>query len=135
MDRSHPTRFALAMIAFAAVAGAAAVALGALAAHALAEPARELAATASHYAFVHVLAILAGALLHDRLAPAAAWPRRLVALALVLFASGIVLFSGGLMALAGGFGAGAAPVGGLAFIAGWLALATSALTALLRRAP
>lgn len=127
--QAPPSRLALAMIAFAALAGAGAVIMSALAAHALAEPGRGLAETASRFAFVHALAILFTSLWHDRL-DAGTWPRRLTVVALALFAAGTILFSGGLLALlAGLYVVGTAPWGGTALIAGWVALAASALFA------
>jgi uncharacterized membrane protein YgdD (TMEM256/DUF423 family) len=109
----------------AAVSGLIAVAAGAFGAHALADlPERYLNAfkTGAQYQMYHVLALLAVAL-----APAS----RAAAGAAICFLAGTVLFSGSLYALAltqmGVFGA-ITPVGGVLFIAGWAALAASALS-------
>ncbi len=107
------------------------MALGAAAAHLLAEPQAGLADTASRYALFHALAMIAAALLADRIS--APWPRRLAALALVAFGAGIVLFSGALAALAFGVVIRSAPLGGMALMAGWLALAGAAIGAALAR--
>lgn len=112
----------------AALLGALAVALGAFGAHALRDALdeRSLAVwqTGVDYQFRHVLALLAAGLL------ARARASRAVAFAAVAFVAGIALFSGSLYALALGaprwIGA-VTPLGGAAFIAGWLALAWSAL--------
>lgn len=108
----------------------AATALGAYASHALPgviEP-RALAslATAIEYQFYHALGLLAVAVLADRY-PHSRWLR----VSAALFIAGIVLFCGGIYATTlGGLAAfgRATPVGGIAFMAGWVALAVTALT-------
>jgi uncharacterized membrane protein YgdD (TMEM256/DUF423 family) len=131
------TRLAAGAVVFAALAGGSAVALGAWASHGVAEPAKSWLTTASTYQMIHALAILAAALLRERLT--GRWPRRLAAAGLAAIAGGIVLFCGSLVALSFGHSwgplgiRGAAPVGGLALMAGWLALALAGLLALLRR--
>lgn len=121
---------ALVALAFAALAGAAGVVLGAWAAHGLSEGVARLAETASRYALFHAVAMIGAAAMLDRIG--GTWPRRLIVLALTLFALGTVLFSGSLAAAALGIATGAAPIGGMALIAGWIALAGAALTALFR---
>jgi uncharacterized membrane protein YgdD (TMEM256/DUF423 family) len=112
-----------------AVLGVLGVALGAFGAHGLRSmvtPER-LATfeTGVRYHLVHALAILAAAGA-AHLAPASAAPR----LAGALFAAGVLLFSGSLYLLVGtditAWGA-VTPFGGLAFIAGWIALASTRL--------
>jgi uncharacterized membrane protein YgdD (TMEM256/DUF423 family) len=122
MTRLSP--LALAAIVFGALAGAAGVALGAWAAHGLAEGVARLAETASRYALFHAAAMIAAALVLDRVGHG--WPRRLTVLALVLFALGIMLFCGGLIGAAVGIATGTAPLGGMALIAAWVALAGAA---------
>ena len=130
------SRFAAAVIVFAALAGGSAVALGAWASHGAAEPAKGWLTTASTYQLVHALALLATVALRERLSGAA---RRLAGLALAAFAAGIVLFCGALVALSLGHNwgplswKGAAPAGGLALMAGWTVLALAGLMALRRR--
>lgn len=125
------TRLCAGAVVFAALAGGSAVALGAWASHAAAEPAKSWLTTASTYQMVHALAILAAALLRERLTGAA---RQLAAVALAGFAAGLVLFCGALVALSLGHSWGiAAPAGGFALMAGWLALALAGLLPLLRR--
>lgn len=123
----RPSPIALLAVLFAALAGAAGVVVAAWAAHGLGGTA-PLAQTASLYALVHAPAMIGAAMLLDRIA--GTWPRRLVALALILFAAGIVLFSGGLVFAAIGIATGTAPFGGVALIAAWAALAAAALIAL-----
>lgn len=112
-----------------AVLAAIGVALGAFGAHglrSLVTPDR-LATfeTGVRYHLVHALAILAAAGA-AHLAPASIAPR----LAGGLFAAGVLLFSGSLYLLVGtdvtAWGA-VTPFGGLAFIAGWIALASTRL--------
>lgn len=123
-------RFAAAVIVFAALAGGSAVALGAWASHGAVEPAKGWLTTASTYQLIHALALLATALLRERLNGAA---RRLAGLALAAFAAGIVLFCGALVALSLGHNWGhVAPAGGLALMAGWMALALAGLLSLRR---
>lgn len=125
------TRLDAGAVVFAALAGGSAVALGAWASHGVAEPAKSWLTTASTYQMIHALAMLAAALLRERLAGAA---RGLAGLALAAFAGGLVLFCGSLVALSLGHSWGiAAPTGGLALMAGWLALAVAGLLTLLRR--
>lgn len=114
--------------AFAAINGALAVAAGAFAAHGLkARLSPEMLAvfeTGARYHLIHALALAVTALAAERFAAKPA------ALAAALFATGIVLFSGSLylLALTGVHSFGfVTPLGGVAFIAGWLALAVSAL--------
>lgn len=112
-----------------AVLGAAGVAVGAFGAHALRSivtPERlAVFETGVRYHVVHALAVLvaAGA---AYAAPQAAGPRW----AGGLFTLGVLLFSGSLylLVLTGVTTWGAVtPLGGLAFIAGWIALATTRL--------
>lgn len=111
-----------------ALFAAAAVCLGAFGAHALAEvlSARqaEVWDTAVHYQLAHALAlVLCGLLARD----AGSRPLRIAGWC---FGLGVLLFSGSLYGLALGgprFLGPLTPLGGLAFIAGWLALAMSAL--------
>jgi uncharacterized membrane protein YgdD (TMEM256/DUF423 family) len=112
-------------IGLAAVLGLAAVAAGAFAAHGLEAQGDGRAAawveTASRHQMWHALAMLA----YLALGPASRWPLR-------LWAVGGVLFPISLYALALGAPptvAMLAPVGGMALIAGWAALAWSAVTA------
>jgi uncharacterized membrane protein YgdD (TMEM256/DUF423 family) len=81
--------------------------------------------TAVRYQLVHALGILAAAGA-AHVAPGARAPR----LAGGLFVVGVVLFSGSLYALVGtgvtAWGA-VTPLGGLAFLAGWIALASTRL--------
>jgi uncharacterized membrane protein YgdD (TMEM256/DUF423 family) len=117
-------RTARLLFAASAVGGAVAVAAGAFGAHALRDavsPERlEVWRTAASYGLVHAVAGAFAASRPD------AWARR----ASGLFLAGTVVFSGSLYALvlldAAWLGA-VTPLGGLAFIAGWLALAASAL--------
>lgn len=111
----------------AGVSGLLAVALGAFGAHALRDALsadmRAVFETASHYHFVHTLALLlAGA------APMAGVRRRPMALACGLWTFGIIVFSGSLYLLAvtgtGWLGA-ITPIGGVAFLLGWLAIAVA----------
>ena len=112
-----------------AVLAALGVALGAFGAHglrSLVTPDR-LATfeTGVRYHLVHALAILAAAGA-AHVAPGSAAPR----LAGALFAGGVLLFSGSLYALVGTGGTAwgaVTPFGGLAFIAGWIALASTRL--------
>jgi uncharacterized membrane protein YgdD (TMEM256/DUF423 family) len=112
-------------IAVAGVSGALAVALGAYGAHGLEGDAvlKGQFDTANRYHMWHTLALLAAALLADRLG-------RWAHAAAALFSLGMILFSGSLYAAtaAGYWGLTfAAPWGGTALIAGWLALAVGAL--------
>jgi uncharacterized membrane protein YgdD (TMEM256/DUF423 family) len=105
------------------------VALGAFGAHGLRSivtPERlAVFETGVRYQLVHALAILAAAGA-AHLAPGARAPR----LAGGLFVVGVLLFSGSLYALVGtgvtAWGA-VTPFGGLAFLAGWIALASTRL--------
>jgi uncharacterized membrane protein YgdD (TMEM256/DUF423 family) len=115
-------------LALGAVSAAISVAAGAFGAHALkARLSPELLAvfeTGARYELYHALGIIAAAWAAARFGGAApAW-------AGWLFALGTLLFSGSLYALAltGVRALGAVtPFGGVAFIAGWIALALSAL--------
>ena len=113
-----------------AVAALLAVVLGAFGAHALRDrlPPDLLAVfeTGVRYHFYHALGLLAAAYVASR------WPAGAAGIAGSLFLAGIVLFSGSLylLAVTGTRWLGAiTPLGGLAFIAGWAALAWTALTA------
>lgn len=108
----------------AGVSGLLAVALGAFGAHALRDllgaDMRAVFETASHYHFVHTLALLLAAI-----APVAGVPRGPLVLVCLAWSFGIVVFSGSLYLLAvtgiGWLGA-ITPIGGLAFLLGWAAL-------------
>lgn len=110
-------------VALAALVGLLAVAFGAFAAHGMKDPkAIEWLRTASQYAAVHALAVLAvGGLAQGGL--------RVVRGTSAAFLVGALLFSGSLVALAFGaplwFGA-ITPLGGLAFMIGWALLAFAA---------
>ncbi|MBV9570237.1 MAG: DUF423 domain-containing protein [Alphaproteobacteria bacterium] len=117
-----------AWLAAAAINGFLAVAAGAFAAHALQSRIEvrglQVFDTGARYQMFHALAIgLAAFAMHG----AAARPAKIAAW---LFLAGIVLFSGSLYALAlsdiRAFGF-VTPVGGMAFLAGWLALAWTAM--------
>ena len=114
-------------LAAAAVSGFLAVGLGALGAHAfsgtLGSRAHTLFETASHYHFVHTLALAVGAL-----APAAGASRGWSAVACTAWVIGILAFCGSLyvLALTGAHWlAAVTPVGGTAFLVGWAALAVA----------
>jgi uncharacterized membrane protein YgdD (TMEM256/DUF423 family) len=115
-------------LAAAAISAAISVAAGAFGAHALkARLSPELLAvfeTGARYEMYHAIGLALAAWAASRFAAApAAWAGG-------LFLAGTVLFSGSLYALAltGVRGLGAVtPFGGLAFIAGWIALALSAV--------
>jgi uncharacterized membrane protein YgdD (TMEM256/DUF423 family) len=110
------------LVALGAINAALAVAAGAFAAHGLEsrlEPsALKIFETAARYHMYHAIAMILAA----RLARRAGW----------IFQAGIVIFSGSLYALAltdiKVLGA-ITPLGGLAFLAGWVWLAWTALTA------
>lgn len=111
-------------IALAALVGLASVAFGAFAAHGMTdEKAIGWLKTASQYAGLHALAVLAVAAL-------ARSGFRVIVGTRSAFLVGVLLFSGSLIAMAFGgprwLGA-VTPVGGLAFMIGWLLLAVSAL--------
>lgn len=119
-------------VAVGALSAALAVAAGAFGAHALADavPPGRLATfeTAARYEMMHALALVLVGLLVERNAIGGAerglrWAGR-------LFIAGTVLFSGSLYLLVltetPWLGA-VTPLGGVAFIAGWLALAATAL--------
>ena len=111
----------------AALAGFTGVALGAFAAHGLkGQLSSEYLAvfqTGVQYQLIHALALLAVALLVERL------PGRLLKAAGVLFTCGILLFSGSLYVLTltglGKLGI-ITPLGGVCFLAGWLCLGLAA---------
>lgn len=110
----------VAAIFWAALAGLSGVVLGAYAAHWAPADLREGLSVAALYALIHGLALIAAALIHDRVsgARAALW---LLRISMLAFASGIVLFSGGIF-----LQIGTAPVGGSLLMAGWLVLALGA---------
>lgn len=104
-------------VAAAALVGLLAVAFGAFAAHGMSDPkAVEWLKTASQYAAVHALAVLAV----SGLARGGFRPVRGTSAA---FLVGVLVFSGSLVAMAFGaprwFGA-ITPIGGLAFMVGWV---------------
>jgi uncharacterized membrane protein YgdD (TMEM256/DUF423 family) len=112
------------LIALGAINGGIAVAAGAFGAHGLKERisqhSLEIFETAVRYQMFHALAMILCAILATSGARTAGW----------LFQAGIVVFSGSLylLALTETKWLGAiTPVGGLAFLAGWAALAWSAL--------
>jgi uncharacterized membrane protein YgdD (TMEM256/DUF423 family) len=115
-------------LALGAISAAVSVAAGAFGAHALkARLSPDLLAvfeTGARYEMYHALGLVAAGWAAARFGgPAPAWAGG-------LFLAGTVLFSGSLYALAltGVRGLGAVtPFGGVAFIAGWIALAISAL--------
>ena len=116
------------LLALGALSGGLAVAAGAFGAHGLRDRlSPELMAvfeTAARYQMYHALALLAVAAIAGRL------PGRGAELAGWLFVAGTVIFSGSLylLALGGPRWLGAVtPFGGLCFLAGWTALAWSAL--------
>jgi uncharacterized membrane protein YgdD (TMEM256/DUF423 family) len=106
----------------AGLAGASGVALAALAAHG-GYPDPDLLARAAEFLLLHAPALVAAAWLADRRGGA------LPQLAGAAFLAGLLLFSGTLALHGAGFIASglAAPAGGIALIAGWFALAASAL--------
>jgi uncharacterized membrane protein YgdD (TMEM256/DUF423 family) len=109
-------------LAAAGVCGAAGVALAAAAAHeGLPDP--SLAQRAAEFMLFHAPALAACAWLADRRQGV------LPHLAGTCFLAGLVLFSGtlGLRGAGADVPGGAAPAGGIALIAGWLALAGSAM--------
>jgi len=122
-------------VVYAAVFGGLAVALGAFGAHGLEritadEKIVQGFRTATQYQLYHALALLAVALLYDKL------PARWVKWAGTCFITGIILFSGSLYLLtflkiqessATRFAGPVTPVGGLFFIAGWFCLLLAAL--------
>ena len=112
------------LVALGAINGGIAVAAGAFGAHGLRERisqhSLEIYETAVRYQMFHALAMILCAVLATSGARTAGW----------LFQAGIVVFSGSLYALSltetKWLGA-ITPIGGLAFLAGWAALAWSAL--------
>jgi Uncharacterized small membrane protein len=118
-------------LAIGAVNGFLAVALGAFGAHGLKErvDAYRLGVfeTGAHYHLVHALAVVAVALVLDRLPDTS---RPLARAAGVCFSVGILLFAGSLYALAltGIRALGAiTPLGGVGFLLGWALLTAAAL--------
>ena len=112
------------LIAVGAINGGIAVAAGAFGAHGLRERisqhSLEIYETAVRYQMFHALAMILCAVIATAGARTAGW----------LFQGGIVLFSGSLylLALTETKWLGAiTPIGGLSFLAGWAALAWSAL--------
>ena len=107
-------------IVVAALAGLSGTGLGAWAAHGAPAELREGLATASLYALIHGLALIAAALVQDR--AAGSLPARwLLRVSMLAFALGIALFSGGIF-----FQAGTAALGGTLLIGGWLVFALGA---------
>jgi len=111
-----------AWLAAAALLGAVAVVAGAFGAHGLAERVepRQLEAwrTASQYALLHAIALLALALFGTASGRSVRWPAS-------LWLAGVILFSGSIFALVLGgprWLGPVTPLGGLCLIAGWLAL-------------
>jgi uncharacterized membrane protein YgdD (TMEM256/DUF423 family) len=112
------------LVALGAINGGIAVAAGAFGAHGLRERisqhSLEIYETAVRYQMYHALAMILCAVVATSGARTAGW----------LFQAGILVFSGSLYALAltevKWLGA-ITPIGGLAFLAGWAALAWSAL--------
>lgn len=110
----------------AALSGFSFVAIGAFGAHAITDMrAKGLIETATHYQFMHTMAVLA-ALTFWR-----CWGAPRARFAPGLFFAGIAAFCGSLYAMAMGapswLGA-VTPLGGALFLAGWLVLAWAALT-------
>jgi uncharacterized membrane protein YgdD (TMEM256/DUF423 family) len=103
--------------------------LGAVASHGLQhleQRALQTVQTAVDYQFYHGLALLAVALIGERIIG------RAIQLAGLLFVAGMVLFCGGIYAsvlLEIGFLSRVTPLGGSAFIAGWATLAYAILRA------
>lgn len=121
-----------------ALNAAIAVTMGAAGAHALspslADEMRAMFETAVHYHLAHSLALLAIAGLAPQVSPDSG-SRRLAAAGAALTA-GIVLFCGGLYARSAfGWASGSrvAPFGGMMLIAGWLLLASVAISRKPRR--
>jgi len=111
-------------VAAAALVGLLSVAFGAFAAHGMSDhKAIDWLKTASQYAAVHALAVLA-------VAGLARGGFAVVRGTTVAFLVGVVVFSGSLVAMAFGaprwFGA-ITPIGGLAFMVGWALVGFSAL--------
>ena len=111
-------------VAAAALVGLASVAFGAFAAHGMSDPkAIEWLHTASQYAAVHALAVLA-------VAGLARGGFKVVRGTNAAFLIGVLVFSGSLVAMAFGaprwFGA-ITPIGGLAFMAGWVLVMVAGL--------
>ncbi len=111
-----------------ALAALLAVAAGAFGAHGLKErlSAEMLAVfeTGARYHMYHALAMIASAVACER------WPGGYATASGWLFLAGIIIFSGSLyiLSLTGAKWLGAiTPIGGLAFMAGWSALAISAM--------
>lgn len=113
-------------VALAALAGLLSVGFGAFAAHGMSDPkAIEWLHTASQYAAVHALAVLA-------VAGLARGGFRAVRGTNAAFLVGVLVFSGSLTAMAFGaprwFGA-ITPIGGVAFMVGWVLVMVGALRA------
>ena len=133
------TRINAAAIAFGALAGLGGVTLGAYAAHGAAPEIRPGLETASIYAMIHGLALIAAALVHDRAAGGTGTHRTIahptvaqwiITLSMLAFAFGTLFFSGGIFLGAFELYPGTAPLGGILLIAGWLGLVLGALTLL-----
>lgn len=108
--------------------GCTGVLAGAFAAHALKgrleADALAIFETAARYQLAHALALLGAAWVAQQ------WPGRAATVSIACFCAGIVLFSGSLYALSlsGVHALGAlTPLGGVMLVAGWLALAASAI--------
>jgi uncharacterized membrane protein YgdD (TMEM256/DUF423 family) len=112
----------------AALSGAAAVSLGAAGAHITGAFGETLFDTALAFHFWHTLALLALALLCDRVEGLARWA---IHAAGALWLIGVLLFSGVLYSRAfeGPDLEGLPPIGGVALIAGWVAVAVAAILA------
>lgn len=122
-------------IAIAAIFGGLAVALGAFGAHGLEgitkdEKILHSFQTGVQYQLYHALALLAVAILYDRL------PANWIKWTGICFITGIILFSGSLYLLtffklqessAVKFAGPITPIGGVFFIAGWICLVAAAL--------
>ncbi len=129
MPLSRPS---LAVLLFAAVNGFIVICLESYSAHGLEEIAGEYAVTIFHmsakYQMWHALALAFLGLIHDRLP--SGWPRQLNFSAAVLFALGTVSFCAGMYAVPFGGPLEPAIAGAIIFMAGWVALAASLVTAM-----
>lgn len=122
-------------LAFGALLGLGGVTLGAYAAHGAAPDLRAGLETASLYALIHGLALMAAALIHDRATGGTGThraiahltaARRVIALSMLALALGTLFFSGGIFLAALGHNPGTAPLGGILLIGGWLGLVVGA---------
>ena len=125
------TRITASAITFGALVGLGGVTLGAYAAHAhgATQELRAVLDTASIYAMIHGLALIAAALIYNRVRgrPAARW---IIAISMLAFAFGTLFFSGGIFLGAFELYPGTAPLGGILLIAGWLGLVLGGLVML-----